>query len=373
MIIDSHCDTPSMLLRGRNLLAQPSRRLASGQTVTFEKMRSAGVGGSFFALYTSNAFSPEAARKRVDTMLSQLDKAVAACHFAAYASSAADALRNESEGKVSVFLGIENATFCGSDVSAIDPYLDRGVRYVIMTHARDNQFCDSCSGSGTSGGLTPLGKEMVRHLQSRGVYVDVSHLSEKTFYDILDITSAPIIASHSCCKALCSHRRNLTDDQIRRIRDVGGVVQINFCPSFLRDDVSSDAAIADFEDRADALEVALEKAVTELRSRVPEAWNPDYDFSTMPEYVDYYALLARYQALHSLPAISDVADHICHVADLIGPEYVGFGSDFDGIYAAPHGLEDVSGLPALFEELSRRGFSASEIEGFKGNNLLKLL
>jgi membrane dipeptidase len=214
---------------------------------------------------------------------------------------------------------LENGSPIGDSIDNIKWFYDKGIRYITLCHSSDNQICDSCaSAEKTWGGLSPFGKEVVAEMNRLGILVDVSHVSDDTFYDVLKYSSRPVVATHSCCRAICGHPRNMTDDMIKALADAGGVIQINFYPFFLDPEFT------------------------------------DIDSSIRPSY-------------------KKVADHIDHVVNLVGIDHVGIGSDFDGIEVTPEGMDDISMMPVLFEELKDRGYSDSDLEKLAGENFFRVL
>jgi membrane dipeptidase len=316
-VLDSHCDTPSEILRGRDLSIDNHNA-----HVDFPKLVKGGVDGAFFALYIPAAFDsdPESGFDHAERMLEGVERSVSEnSDIAAFASNRIQALKNREEGKFSVFLALENGSPICDSIDNIKWFYDKGIRYITLCHSSDNQICDSCaSAEKTWGGLSPFGKEVVAEMNRLGILVDVSHVSDDTFYDVLKYSSRPVVATHSCCRAICGHPRNMTDDMIKALADAGGVIQINFYPFFLDPEFT------------------------------------DVDFSIRPSY-------------------KKVADHIDHVVNLVGIDHVGIGSDFDGIEVTPEGMDDISMMPVLFEELKDRGYSESDLEKLAGENFFRVL
>jgi membrane dipeptidase len=316
-VLDSHCDTPSEILRGRDLSIDNHNA-----HVDFPKLVKGGVDGAFFALYIPAAFDsdPESGFDHAERMLEGVERSVSEnSDIAAFASNRIQALKNREEGKFSVFLALENGSPIGDSIDNIKWFYNKGIRYITLCHSSDNQICDSCaSAEKTWGGLSQFGKEVVAEMNRLGILVDVSHVSDDTFYDVLKYSSRPVVATHSCCRAICGHPRNMTDDMIKALADAGGVIQINFYPFFLDPEFT------------------------------------DVDFSIRPSY-------------------KKVADHIDHVVNLVGIDHVGIGSDFDGIEVTPEGMDDISMMPVLFEELKDRGYSESDLEKLAGENFFRVL
>lgn len=320
-VLDSHCDTPSALLSGRDLrIDNPEGHL------DFPKMKKGGVDAAFFALYTSNTLTGEAALERALRMLAAVQDCLEANKdLAAPAVSPAEAFDNKSKGLISIFLGMENGSPIQDSLSLLRFFYRSGVRYMTLTHNGDNLICDSAAGSGRWGGLSPFGREVVREMNSLGMIVDLAHCSDKTFTDCLELSVAPTVSTHSSCRALASHRRNMADWMLKELAAQGGVCQINFYPVFLSDEF---AAVHD--------------------DNIPQS------------------------GAEVLPSYRRVVDHIDHAVEVAGIDHVGVGSDFDGIEVAPSGLEDAGKMHVIFDEMRRRGYSEEDISKVAGGNFLRV-
>ncbi|HWQ08008.1 MAG TPA: dipeptidase, partial [Holophaga sp.] len=279
----------------------------------------------------------------------------------------ADARRIHDQGKRALFMGMENGYPLGLDLDLLDHFHRRGIRYLTLCHASDNDLCAACtSWTGTTmrtretqdTGLTAFGAQVVRRMNELGMMVDVSHTSEKTIQDVLAITKAPVIASHSGTRSISDHPRNLTDQQIRDIAAGGGVVQIYFVPFFLAPRPHNDEG----DKVADALWTRTRAHYTE--HAVGE--DPAVDAAFEQEY---QALLAAYPPAEVF--VKDVADHIDHVVQVAGIDHVGIGTDFDG-GARLVDCKDISELPNLTAELLRRGYTEQDIRKVWGGNLLRV-
>lgn len=306
-----------MMLRGRDLSIDNE-----GAHVDFPKLRAGGVDGAFFAIYIPADLEGEEALNHAESLLSYVEVTLAAHpDKAALATTAEQAYTNRDNGLFSVFLGLENGSPIGSSLELLDKFYYRGVRYMTLCHSRDNLICDSCASRVKRWhGLSPFGREVVAEMNRLGMLVDVSHVSDETFYDVLKYSSKPVVATHSCCRALADHPRNMTDDMIRALAEKGGVIQINFYPVFLDGSFHEE------------------------------------DMHTAPR-----------------PSYKRIVDHIDHVASLVGIDHVGIGSDFDGIDVAPEGLENISMMPKVFEEMRRRGYSENDIAKVASENFLNAL
>ena len=230
-----------------------------------------------------------------------------------------------------------------------------GVRYITLCHCAHNQLCDSCAPKEAHWhGLSPFGKKVVAEMNRLGMIVDVSHLSDESFYDCLKYSKAPIVATHSCCRALCKHPRNMTDKMIKDLAKAGGVIQINFYPAFLSDAYGTDEYF-DAADRYDASMKAYWRSGKKGKKEIAE-------FKKQTAYIKKNFPSPSYKLL---------VDHIEHVIDLVGIDYVGLGSDYDGIEMPPIGLEDVSKFEVITRELRHRGYSDEDIKKVLGENFLR--
>ena len=351
-VLDSHCDTPSQILRLRDLSIDNHH-----SHVDFPKLRRGAVDGAFFALYIPASYDYDAAYGHALRLIEGVRRTVRRnSDRAAFALSSHDAYSNKEKGLFSVFMGLENGSAIGEDLKRLDYFYAEGVRYVTLCHSRNNQICDSCAEQTPRwGGLSPFGKQLVVRMNSSGMLIDVSHISDQSFYDVLEYSTRPVAATHSCCRAMADHPRNLSDHMIRKMAEAGGVVQISFYPVFL------DASFADvllrsgLIDRGEQIEKQFIESPWDADRRA--AWNSIQD---------------ELQSL-SRPSFRLIAEHIDHVVGLVGIEHVGIGSDFDGIEVTPDGMEDISMLPVLFDELESRGYSSEDIAKIAGGNFLRIL
>ncbi len=356
-VLDSHCDTPSEIVRGRDMFADNSMG-----HVDFPKLRQGGVDGLFFALYVPASLDsdPAAALEHVQRLLTGTQKVVReASEIAEFATDRASAHKNQTDGKVSIFLGLENGSPLdptGDWKKMLQEFYDAGVRYVTLCHSRHNAICDSCAPAESMwGGLSPFGRELVSEMNRLGILVDVSHISDASFYDILECSTRPVVATHSCCRALADHPRNMTDDMIRALAAKGGVIQINFYPLFLDSGFDETLKQSGIMERGEAIED--EYIADPLNPEKRRAWA---------------AVQNQLKALNR-PSYKIVADHIDHVVSLVGVDHVGIGSDFDGIAVTPDGMEDISQLPRLFDELRSRGYSDDDLSKIASDNFFRVL
>ena len=351
-VLDSHCDTPSQILRLRDL----SKDNAYAH-VDFPKLKRGGVDAAFFALYVPARLDSAEGFEYAERLLKGVQDSVAEnSSVAAFAVSEGQAKENKDKSRFSVFLGLENGSPVGDDLSKVKYFYDKGVRYITLCHSLDNQICDSCATKvKTWHGLSPFGKEVVMEMNRLGMLIDVSHVSDETFYDVLKFSVKPVVATHSCCRALADHPRNLTDEMIRDLAAAGGVVQINFYPLFLDADFSKVLTESGIAEKGEAVEAEFIADPSDPAKR--KAWNMVQD-----------ELIALKRPSYKL-----IADHIDHVVDLVGIDHVGLGSDYDGIEVTPEGMEDISMMPKLFEELRSRGYSEADLEKIASGNFFRVM
>lgn len=352
-ILDSHCDTPSQILRLRDLSTDNHHA-----HVDFPKLKKGKVDGAFFALYVPASLDSDFDKAYEYAM--KLYHGVEATvrmnpSLAAFATNAGEAFLNKENSRFSVFLGLENASPIRS-IEVLKEFYDRGVRYITLCHSLNNHVCDSCAPKEKRwGGLSPFGKELVKEMNRLGMLVDVSHISDDAFYDVLRISDKPVVATHSCCRALAPHARNMTDDMIKDLAAAGGVIQINFYPFFIDPGFSSVFNASGIAERGERIEAEFIANPANEAARI--AWNAVQD---------------ELQALPR-PSYKLIADHIDHVVDLVGIDYVGIGSDYDGIEVTPDGMEDISMMPKLFDELRARGYTEEDLEKIAGKNFFRVL
>lgn len=350
-VLDSHCDTPSQIYRLRDMSKDNDHA-----QIDFPKLKRGRVDGAFFALYVPAALGHDEGFDYASVLLDATVRAVYENNScAAFAKSISEAAINKARSLFSVFLGLENGAPIGNDLSKVKYFYDKGIRYITLCHSLDNQICDSCASSQKKwGGLSPFGREVVAEMNRLGMLVDVSHASDDTFYDVLKYSDAPVVATHSCCRAISDHPRNLSDEMIRALAAAGGVVQINFYPLFLDASFGTIISGSDVIDRGKSVE----------NDFIADPSDPDR-ISAWNKIQDELMSLPR-------PSFKRIADHIDHVAGLVGIDHVGIGTDFDGIAVTPSGMENISMLPMLFEELGSRGYTETDLEKIASGNFFRV-
>jgi membrane dipeptidase len=363
--IDAHADTAQRILD----LGERFDDAASQAEVSLAKARKGGLGAQFFSVWVDPVVFPgesawARARRLCDAVLAEVRRAPGSLRLARTGAEVSAAAR---EGAFAVLLGVEGAHALGGDGVEVSLRLARleelahlGVRYLAPTWSNSNDFAGSSGDAGRGRGLGAAGHALVQRCIELGVLLDVSHVSDPTFDDLVmwaRSTGAPLVASHSSARALAAHPRNLTDDQLRAIGASGGVASVNFCPAFL--------------DERFRAQVTAATATPEARAAQEAARRRHED----PGLAALVAWQARSSFARAVPApgIHRLVDHIVHMVEVAGAEHVGLGSDFDGIAAVPEGLEDVSLLPRLADALAARGLTSSVIDQVFASNWLRVL
>ena len=361
IVVDTHEAVPYRLTEK---WADISLRGAPGQgQVDIPKLKDGGVTGSFFAAYVPASFAKSGGAARETLELIDLIHRVAGSSPDLVFADSPDGIRAAKRaGKIAVLIGIEGGHAIEDSLGALSAYARLGARYMTLTHTNTNHWADS-SGSffawdfdpktfAVHGGLTGFGREVVLEMNRLGMLVDVSHVSDKTIEDVLAVSKAPVFASHSSCRALAGMPRNLSDEQIRAIGARGGVVMVNVSSTFLDQKVVDDFV---------RQKAALAPRIEEIRKK-----NEGDPAKSEAEIAKLISSLVRPRA-----SWTAAVDHIEHVMKVAGPAAAGLGTDFDGIEDPPTGLEDVSKLPRITEELLRRGHSEEEVRGVLGENFLR--
>ncbi|MDH5468512.1 MAG: dipeptidase, partial [Candidatus Aminicenantes bacterium] len=329
--------------------------------VDLPRMAEGGLDAEFFAVFIGQGERmPEGYARAKERAMDMLDAIHRMCsdhpELVEMAVSPEDAYRLEKEGKRAAFIGMENGYPVGLDLSLVKEYYDRGIRYITLCHGGDNDICDSSTDSRNpeDNGLSEFGKEIVAECNRLGIMVDLSHASDKTFFDVLKVTTAPVIASHSSVRAICDHPRNLTDEMIKALAENGGVIQVCFVSSFVKKAKPNPKR---------------EKAIQALR----EKYGPRREIrdealleKMREEYMKIYDKYPQKRA-----TVKELVNHIDHVVKLVGVDYVGIGTDFDG-GGEVEGCSDVTELPNVTIELVRRGYTEEEIRKIWGGNLMRV-
>ena len=345
--VDSHIDTAQRVLIERANLAERSSR----GHVDLPRLKEGGVNAPFFALWVPTYYhGAEAIRRTLDLRDAMQRLFDAHPELIALALNAADVERITRTGRIAAILTLEGGHQIDDDLGVLRVYQQLGIRAMTLTHFRNNNWADSSTDKPAHNGLTEFGKQVVREMNRLGIIVDVSHVSDKTFYDAVAVSTKPVLLSHSSCRSISDVPRNVTDDMLRALAKNGGVIGINFGEGFLN---PKDAETL----KADIAAIAAEPSLT-------------------GKALDAYAADQAKKEMTAKPTFGTLADavaHIDHAVKVAGVDHVGIGSDFDGISSPPKGLEDISKMPALRAALKAKGYSDADIRKISGGNTLRVL
>ena len=354
LIIDTHIDTAGYIVDEGYQLAEEH----SYYETDIPRLRRGRVGAVFFGVYVQPQDFPQPlwltrTLEWIDALHEEVRRNPKDLEMA---STADDIVRIRQAGRVAALLGLEGGHLIFDSLPILRDYYRLGVRYMTLAHFKTNNWADSGSDQAVHNGLSPLGREIVREMNRLGMMVDISHVSDKTFYDAIETSRAPVIASHSSLRALCNIPRNMSDDMLRALAHNGGVIFINFNTAYL--DERAAAAFTQLHSTRDR-EIADMLA---LNRSNPHRWEMKR------------AIQQRYKSQLPAVEINAVLRHIDHAAKTIGVDYVGIGSDFDGVSGmVPDGMEDVSKYPALVKGLIDMGYSDSDIRKVMGENLVRVM
>lgn len=357
ILIDTHNDVTSNTVTGLDIGKTGSRTHTD-----IPRLKQGNVGAIFFAVYVAASYvKGNKAAHRALEMTDTVKHDIAGRYpndfeFVTTADGIVNARKN---GKIAAMMGIEGGHAIEDSLRLLRDFYDLGVRYMTLTHSNNNNWADSSGEAPKHNGLTDFGKKVVLEMNRLGMMVDISHVADKTFWDALETSKAPIFASHSSCKALSKIPRNMTDDMIKALAKKGGVVQINFGCEFL----SQKSADASPMTRPRA--PGARSPLAELREKYKD--NPEALEKAMEE------LRAKSRGNQVRATLADVVAHIDHITKIAGVDYVGIGSDFDGVGCTPIGLDDVSKFPNLTRALLEKGYSPQDIGKIYGGNLMRVM
>ncbi len=358
VILDGHVDVPYRLWEQARTGSMDDVSQSTGRgDFDWPRAVAGGLDAPFFSIYTpaeceANGDCKEIADALIDIVMGIVERAR---EKFVLARTAAEVRAAAGEKKLAILLGMENGSPIENDLANLEYFHARGVRYITLCHGQDNHICDSSYDTRhANGGLSPFGRELVRRMNELGVLIDVSHVSDESFWQVMELSRAPAIASHSSLRHFVpGFERNMSDEMVGRLAQNGGVIQINFGSTFLTESANS----------YDTDRVAALKAFMEEKGFASDS----------PEVAAYEKL---WIAAHPFPYadVGDVADHIDRVVEIAGVDHVGLGSDFEGVGdSLPVGLKDVSQYPNLIAELLRRDYSRSEIEKICSGNVLRVM
>ena len=361
IVVDTHADTPQRFLdQGFDLGSTDPTDIGH---LSLDKIHRGNLGAEFFSIWVD----PETnqghfAQHTFDLIDSVYEQAARHPDRMMMAFSVADIERAHRERKLAALMGIEGGHSIENDMHLLRDYYRLGVRYMTLSWSNTNQWADSSGDIGDAkvqhhNGLTDFGKQVVLEMNRLGMIVDISHVADKTFWDTIATTKAPVIASHSSARALVDAPRNMTDDMLRAVAKNGGVAQVNFFSGFL-DQKYRDAMLAQEKDQ----NAAIQKYVDSLKAQGKPV-----------NYIEVDRIEREWMAKIPRPSFKVLIDHIDHIAKVAGVDHVGLGSDFDGVSGAtPQGMDSAADLPKITQSLLDRGYSADDIKKILGGNLLRV-
>lgn len=349
IITDGHVDLPYRLKVKNFRLDREYMGISVSTTegdFDYERAKKGGLDAPFMSIYIPSSYQlqPDKGKALADSLINMISAiATQIPDKFALANSPAEVDANFKAGKISLPMGMENGAPIGDDLANVKYFHERGIRYITLTHGKDNQICDSSyDTTRTWNGLSPFGEEVVKEMNRVGIMVDISHVSDSTFYDVIKLTKIPVIASHSSCRAFTpDFQRNMNDDMIKKLGENGGVIQINFGSAFL------DSAV---------------RAGNDLNRKKLQALLDEKGLKSSDSLAKPIVEQFRKDNPSLFADVEIVADHIDHVVKLAGIDHVGIGSDYDGVGdSLPTGLKDVSQYPNLIYVLLKRGYTEEDI------------
>jgi membrane dipeptidase len=360
LIVDTHADTPQYFNDQFNFA---SGARAAGRHFDLEAARDGNVGAEFMSIWPdAKRYKGRYARRTLNLIDATLYQVARNPGRAMMAFSSADIqkARAASPPKLAVLMGVEGGHAIENDMGMLRNFYRLGVRYMTLTWSNTNEWADSSGDINDKdvkhhNGLTEFGEEVVREMNRMGMIVDISHVSDRTFYRALTISRAPVIASHSSARALNSHARNMSDDMLRAMTRNGGVVMVNFYSAFVDED---------FRKAYAALKTERDAAEADLNARLRNADDVTY-------YREWNRLHVHYASRVPRPPLKSLMDHIDHIAKVAGVDHVGLGSDFDGVDSLPQGIDSVADLPKITAALVERGYNREQIHKILGGNLMR--
>ena len=354
IVVDTHDDTTQRLL-------DPTFDLAARQTdgnIDIPRMREGGLTAIFFSIWIpGKIMGPEAVQKALKQIDAVRETVRKHPNELVLATTADDVRAAKQQNKIAALMGVEGGHMIGNDLSVLRTFAALGVRYMTLTHMENNEWADSSTAKPEHNGLTDFGKDVVREMNRLGVIVDISHVSDKTFHDVLATTKAPVFASHSSCRSLCNAARNMSDEMIGDLAKNGGVIQINYHVGFLSQE---------FRD----YEAAHPDAEKEINEEVKKRCGDNESCKS----VAGDQIVRDFMEAGKLPRVdwNLIVEHIDHAVKIAGPDHVGLGSDFDGA-VMPMGMQDVTHIPQITAALLKKGYTESDIRKILGENTLRVL
>ncbi|OLB86576.1 MAG: hypothetical protein AUI12_08650 [Acidobacteria bacterium 13_2_20CM_2_57_6] len=354
IVVDTHDDTTQRFLDGKFDLGTRS----STGSIDIPRMREGNLSAIFFSIWMpSKVTGPEAVDRalvQIDAVREQVRKH---SNDMVLATTAAEVREARKQGKIAALMGVEGGHMINSNLGVLRSYAALGVRYMTLTHSGNDEWADSSTDKPAHNGLTEFGKDVVREMNRLGVIVDISHVSDKTFYDALEVSKAPLFASHSSCRAICDAPRNMTDQMMKDLAAKGGVVQINYHVGFLSQEFRN-----------------AEKADPEINKAISAEVTKRCGDNEGCQLIEGDRLTREYVEQGKLPRVEfgKIIEHIEHAVKVAGVDHVGLGSDFDGANM-PYGMEDATKLPKLTEALLQKGYSEGDVRKILGENTLRVM
>jgi membrane dipeptidase len=354
IVVDTHDDTTQRLMDGDFDLG-PRNAMGS---IDIPRMKQGGLGAIFFSIWIpSKITGPVAVKHALDQINAVRDQVRKHSSDLVLATTAAEIRDADQHDKIAVLMGVEGGHMINSDLRVLRNFASLGVRYMTLTHSGNTDWADSSTDKAARNGLSDFGKDVVREMNRLGMMVDISHVSDKTFRDVLEVSNAPVIASHSSCRAICDAPRNMTDDMMRELAAKNGVIQINYHEGFLSQE---------FRDAEKADPKINESIAAEVQKRCGDKEGC--------QLIEGDRITRQYVEQGKLPRVewTKIIEHIDHAVKVAGIDHVGLGSDFDGANM-PFGMEDASKLPKITEALLQRGYSEGDVKKILGENTLRLM
>jgi membrane dipeptidase len=354
IVLDTHDDTTQRFFSKDYDLG---KRNPDGH-VDIPRMREGGMNAIFFSIWIDGrTMGPPAVQKALDQIDAVHENVIKNSKDMTFCRTAAEVREAHKQGKIAALIGVEGGHMIGNDIRVLRMFGDLGVRYMTLSHFYNDEWADSSTDKPVHNGLTDFGKDIVREMNRQGIMVDISHVSDKAFYDALEVSKAPLMASHSSCRALCNHVRDMSDDMIKALAAKGGVIQINYEKSFID------------QGYKDALEKVTGGVVAQFDQIKKECGDDQECFGRKMTELEKKAT-----GEGKLPHVSwdRIIEHIDHAVKIAGADHVGLGSDFDGA-TMPDGMEDCTKLPKITEALMRKGYSDEDIRKILGGNILRVM
>jgi membrane dipeptidase len=363
IVIDTHADTPQRFLDESFDLGQNTP--VSAGHIDLSKIQDGNLSAEFFSIWVEPDFRGHYAKRTLDLIDSVYQQAARHPDRMVMAFTADDIVHAHEQHKFAALMGIEGGHSIENDIRLLREFYRLGVRYMTLTWSNTNEWADSSGDINSAsvkhhGGLTPFGKDVVREMNRLGMMIDISHVSDDTFYQAVQTSRAPVIASHSSSRALTNHPRNMTDDMLRAVARNDGVVMVNFYSAFVDQGY---------------LKASSDPTKVKERDAEIEAFKKKHAHAdgSPVTYDEYAPLEKKWAAQFPRPPLKSLIDHIDHIAKIAGMDHVGLGSDFDGVTSLPQGIDSVADLPKITQALYDRGYNREQIQKILGGNILRVM